>query len=121
MKLDHVGVVVNDTDTSLEFYTKVLGAKLVDSHQDERVRLSFLEIGGQIIELVQYLGQINPRDKGPVDHIAFRVGDLESALDKIRAVGAPLLLPEPRRIGNKKIMFFGGPDGERLEFVQVIE
>jgi len=122
MKLDHVGVVVKDTDISLDFYRKALGAKIVDSYADEGLKLTFLEVGGQIIELVEHVGRdYIVRDRGPVDHIAFRVDNLDQALEKVRSMGARLLFPESKRVGNKMIMFFTGPDGESLEFVQLID
>jgi lactoylglutathione lyase len=122
MKLDHIGVIVKDTDESIAFYTQVLGAKIVDSHARPDLRLTFLEVGGQIIELVQRLGsEYVAREWGPVDHIAFVVEDLVLALEKVKSAGAPILYPEPVRVANKLITFFTGPDGERLEFVEYIK
>jgi len=122
MKLDHIGVVVRDTDESIKFFTQVLGAKVVDSHARPDLRLTFLEVGGQIIELVQHLSkEYVAREWGPVDHIAFVVEDLALALERVNNAGAPILYPEPVRVSNKLISFFTGPDGERLEFVELIK
>ena len=122
MKLDHIGIVVKDTQRSIEFYTQGLGAKVVDSHSRPDLCLTFLEVGGQVIELVQHLGtDYIPRERGPVDHIAFLVDNLQDALAKVRIAGATLLYPQPIEIANKRITFFTGPDGERLEFVELIK
>lgn len=119
----HVGLVVKDAERSSVFYREVLGCRPAGRHEDERVKLLFLEAGGQTIELVEYKGvAYEPRRAGTVDHLAFKVTDLEAAMDRLRAHGVTLLFDEPRMVmdGTKRIMFFAGPDGERLEFVQEV-
>ncbi len=116
-KIEHIGVVVKDAERSINFYCKGLGFKVIDDHQDEKTRLVFLDLQGQVVELIQYLdGHKEERGMGIVDHIAFRVEDMESALEKVLGLGSKLLMDAPRQVGDKKIMFFTGPDGERLEF-----
>lgn len=115
----HIGIVVKDADKSLEFYTTVLGCTREESYQDERIRLEFIKAGQQTIELIQYKEDAaGERGPGIVDHIAFLVNDLEAELAKLRQQQVKLLLNQPKISGNKKLMFFSGPDGERLEFIQ---
>ncbi|HWR42338.1 VOC family protein [Sporomusa sp.] len=117
----HVGVVVTDADKSLDFYTKVLGCQVEDSYQDERIRLIFIKSGQLTIELIQHKADpAGERSAGRVDHIAFSVNDLAAEIEKLRHHNVTLLFDQPRVVGDKKIMFFAGPDGERLEFVQKI-
>lgn len=115
----HIGIVVKDMDTSLEFYTTVLGCELVESYQDERIHLEFLKAGQQTIELIQYQeDSVKERGAGIIDHLAFAVNDIEAAIDKLRQQQVTLLFDQPKIVGGRKIMFFVGPDGERMEFVQ---
>ena len=115
----HIGVVVKDAGKSLEFYTTVLGCTWEESYQDERVRLEFIKAGLQTIELIQYKQDVvSERGAGVVDHIAFFVNDLDAEIAKLRQQQVKLLLDQPKVSGNKKLMFFSGPDGERLEFIQ---
>lgn len=120
-RVEHIGLVVRDARRSEEFYRRVLGCAKIDQYQDQRVKLVFLQAGGQTIELVQYLdSQTQPRPAGAIDHIAFRVDDIETAAAAVKAAGADLIFDTPKTTmnGAKKIFFFAGPDGERLEFVQ---
>lgn len=120
-KVAHIGLVVKDADQSSLFYRQTLGCKLVNSYQDERVKLIFLNAGGQIIELVQHLQESTPekRSNGAVDHIAFEVEDVSLAMERLRAAGVTLLSDKPRFVGRSLQNFFClGPDGERLEFMQ---
>lgn len=119
-KIAHIGLVVKDADKSRDFYEKVLGCREIDSYRDERVCLRFLDAGGQTIELVQYLaGEAEPRKAGVVDHLAFRVADIEAEVARLRNLGVTCIFDAPRKAaGTKTIFFFAGPDGERIEFVQ---
>ncbi|MDF2568444.1 MAG: methylmalonyl-CoA epimerase [Sporomusa sp.] len=121
IEVAHIGVVVTNVDKSLDFYTKVLGCQLEDTYQDDRIRLVFIKSGKQTIELIQHREDpVETRSAGRVDHIAFVVTDLNTELKNLRHHNVTLLFDQPKVVGNKKIMFFVGPDGERLEFVQKI-
>ena len=115
----HIGIVVKNMDKSLEFYTTVLGCRLEESYQDERVHLAFVKAGQQTIELIQYQeDSVEVRGAGSVDHIAFAVTDIEFEIAKLQQHNVTLLFEQPKVVSGKKIMFFTGPDGERLELVQ---
>lgn len=115
----HIGIVVKNVDKSLAFYTSVLGCTRAESYQDERIRLEFIKSGQQTIELIQYTEDAaGSRGPGIVDHVAFLVKDMDDAIARLRQNQVPLLFDQPKIMSDKKIMFFTGPDGERLEFVQ---
>jgi len=120
-KVAHVGLVVKDADKSSLFYQQVLNCEVVNAYQDERIKLIFLNSGGQIIELVQHLqgSTLGQRSAGIVDHIAFEVEDISAEMERLRAAGIMLLSDTPHSLGKSlKNFFFLGPDGERLEFLQ---
>jgi len=120
-KVAHMGLVVKDAERSSLFYQQILNCEVVNHFQDERVKLIFLNSGGQIIELVQHLqgGALEPRTAGVVDHIAFEVEDVFIEMERLQAAGIIPLSDKPRSLGSSlKNFFFLGPDGERLEFLQ---
>ena len=119
-KVAHIGLVVKDVEQSAEFYCKVLGCTKVDEQVDDRLKIWVLRAGNQLIELLQYLKvDQGERGAGAIDHICFQVDDMDDAVAKLRAAGVKLLFDAPRLFGNgRKIFFFAGPDGERLEFLQ---
>lgn len=117
----HIGIVVKDMDKSLKFYTTVLGCALEGSYQDERIHLAFIKAGQQTIELIQYPeDSVKVRGAGVVDHIAFAVTDIAAEMEKLRQHKVTLLFDPPKMVNGKKILFFVGPDNERLEFVQTL-
>lgn len=119
-KIAHVGIVVQDVERSSEFYTKVLRCQIVDIYEDERIKLVFLQTGDQIIELVKYYQKEIHRQAGIIDHIAFQVENIEQEIKQLKGKNVEFLYEAPIIVGNKKIIFFTGPDGERLELVEEI-
>lgn len=120
-KVAHIGLVVKDADRSSLFYQQILNCEVVNSYQDERIKLVFLNSGGQIIELVQHLqgGTLEQRAAGIVDHIAFEVEDVFIEMKRLQDAGIVPLSDKPRSLGRSlKNFFLLGPDGERLEFLQ---
>jgi len=114
----HIGMVVKDLEVSKKFYSVVLGCEVCGTHEDDRLKIAFMKSGDGVIELIQYFNSNGPRSAGVVDHIAFKVKDIEESVEKIKTAGVTLLFDAPKPFKAGKIFFFQGPDGERLEFVQ---
>ncbi len=121
MKMEHVGIMVNDMDESLAFYQNILGLELRNREWlNDTVELAFLFFPEQPsveIELV-YGGKVE--NEGIVNHLAFTVENIEAELVRLKEAGVKLVDEEPRGILNDtvKIAFFQGPNGEKLELVE---
>lgn len=130
-KLQHIGIPVTNMPVSEMFYQK-LGFKNVmqspfDLEGDKGVCV-MMQNGEVIIELYQlpgkYLPEIGLRKNGHVDHIAFDVKDIETVFEKLKSSGyrileeAPVWLP----FWKNGCRYFNivGPDGERLEFNEIL-
>jgi lactoylglutathione lyase len=53
-----------------------------------------------------------------IEHIAFKVDDLNEEIRLLNDLGIPYT--KPREVGTAKIVFFDGPDNEKFEFVAKI-
>lgn len=121
MKMEHIGIMVNNMDESLAFYQKILGLELrTREWLNEEVELAFLFFPEQPsveVELV-YGGKVE--NEGIVNHLAFTVENIEAELLRFKEAGVKLVDEEPRSILNDhvKIAFFEGPNGEKLELVE---
>jgi lactoylglutathione lyase len=121
VKMEHVGIMVNDMDESLAFYQNILGLELRNREWlNDTVELAFLFFPEQPsveVELV-YGGRVE--NEGIVNHLAFRVENIEAELVRFKEAGVKLVDEEPRSIlnGTVKIAFFQGPNGEKLELVE---
>ena len=118
LNMAHVGVVVKDLNESISFYTKVLECEISGTSENERLKMVYLSAGSRIIELLKYKQDDSSRGKGIIDHLAFYVINMEEALKKVEEYGSKMLFDCPRDMGYQKIMFFLGPDEERIEFIE---
>lgn len=117
--LAHIGIVVKDIEKSTEFYTKVLECKKIDAHENERLNMIYLRCGNTVIELLKYKDENQEdRRKGYIDHIALSTDDIDNAIERVKKHNVKFLFDSPREVNGMRIMFFLGPDGERIEFVE---
>lgn len=117
----HIGIVVSNTDVSVQFYRDVLGCTVEGCYTEAHLRLTYLKAGALRIELIEHLPPAARTLPGPVDHLAFAVQDIDAAVARLKAAGVVLSFPSPRLVNQQKIIFFTGPDGERLELIQSIQ
>jgi lactoylglutathione lyase len=124
-KIEHIGVKVINMDKSVEFYTNILGMKLVDRVKlDDGVELGFLSLPGDEHIQIELIGRgaDDIPQRGKVDHIAFTVSDIDAEAARLKDAGVNVLDDAPRTIlGGVKIFFFTGPDGEVLELFQPLK
>jgi len=99
-KFTYVGIRVRDLEKSVDFYTKLLGMKVkgrskLEQTKGETVGLESEE-GGFVLEL-NYYEKDSPYFAEYVvgeglDHLAFKVDDLDKALEEARSSGHRTLL-----------------------------
>ena len=113
-RIDHIGVAVKGIELAGKFYTDILGLQIEDIEHvaDQRVNVAFIPVAGSEIELLASTDPNGPvakyldsRGEG-VQHIAFRVEDIEEALNELKEKGVRLIDQEPRKgAGGAKIAF----------------
>ena len=87
-----------------------------------------MERNGVIMELYQMpaaeLGEIRSRGNGHIDHVTFDVNDIGEAFNELKEAGFTIDEDAPMQIDFwvNGCRYFNviGPDGERLEFNQVL-
>ncbi|MDY6855011.1 MAG: methylmalonyl-CoA epimerase [Thermodesulfobacteriota bacterium] len=113
-KIDHIGIAVKSSDPVLKFYEDVLGIKSVGSEtvEEQKAKTVFLPIGDSEVELVESTSPdgaiakfIEKRGEG-VQHICFRVENIEESLKELKEKGIRLIDETPRKgAGGAKIAF----------------
>ena len=119
----HVGLYVTNMERSLDFYTNVLGLKLIQRFPDSGTGkdIAFVGIDSPVLELLcPTTPEATTREtKGCYDHFAWNVEDIAQAMQDLRERGVTFTTPEPLTVlDGRKIAFFRGPDGERIELVE---
>ncbi len=116
MKSAHVGIRISDMDRSLRFYVDGMGCVLHRKIDGDGMNLAFLTAGDGTLELVRKDGPM-PEHTGAI-HMAFSVGNMEKAMERLRSMGIDLGRSSPRPFQDGTIFFFNGPDGETIELCQ---
>lgn len=114
LKVDHIGIAVSDLEETLAFYTDVLGLECQGTEvvEEQKVRVAFLPVGDTEVELLESTDPEGPiarfiEKNGPgVQHIAFRVDDIEAAIAYMQEKGMRMIDEVPRYgAGGAKIAF----------------
>jgi len=124
----HTSIRTSDMDRSIDFYTKLLGLKLLGRHEipQNNAEIAFLqdpEGKGSKLELTYYLNQekfIQSKYEDRVfDHLAFEIKDMEETISKMRKNDVTIT-DEPFRLGSSGslIAFVEDPDGILIELIE---
>lgn len=114
MKVDHIGIAVKNLDETIKFYTDVLGLDLQDTEivEEQKVKVAFLPIGDTEVELLESTAVDGPiakyieRNGEGVQHLAFRVENIEEAIAEMKDKGMRMIDEMPRYgAGGAKIAF----------------
>ncbi|HET7288986.1 MAG TPA: VOC family protein [Thermodesulfobacteriota bacterium] len=148
LAIDHINIVVSDLEKSVRFYTELLGFnESKRAHLEGEWIESIVGLKGVIadvafivapageprIELLCY--KIPRGEQVPANslantpglrHIAFRVDDINAAIEKLKSggvklLGEPVVVPETvvtHDAGHKMLCYFHDPDGTLLEITE---
>jgi len=113
-KIDHVGIAVKNLDEALKFYENVLGLKSAGTEvvEEQKVKVAFLPTGDSEVELLEATSEDSPvakfieKNGEGIQHIAYRVDDVEAAIAKMKELGMRMIDEKPRYgAGGAKIAF----------------
>lgn len=124
MRILHTMLRVGNLQRSIEFYTSVLGMKLLrqKDYPDGKFTLAFVGYGPEsetsAIELT-YNWHTDKYDLGSgYGHIALEVDDVYEACDDIRQRGGKIIRDAgPMNAGTTIIAFVEDPDGYPIELI----
>ncbi len=125
-RLLHTMLRVLDMDASIDFYTRLLGMKLLrrNDYEGGRFTLAFVGYGDEsdtaVLELTHNWDQTEPYSVGTgYGHIALGVPDIYGTCEKLEADGVKITRPPgPMKHGSTVIAFIEDPDGYKVELIQ---
>jgi catechol 2,3-dioxygenase-like lactoylglutathione lyase family enzyme len=129
--IQHIGIPVTNIITSVLFYSKLGFVNVMEApfdHDGQQGTCIMMKRDEMVIELYQLpgteLSQIAARKDGHIDHVAFDVADIDEAYAIIKEGGFTIIESGPVSLqfwkNGCKYFNIIGPDGERLEFNQVL-
>ena len=129
--LQNIGIPVTDLNVSEAFYRKLGFEKVTSStfrHHGNEGQMMMMKLKDIIIELYQLpeadLAEIRSRKDGHIDHITFDVSDIDQTYNALAEASFKVLEDQPVSLpfweNGCKYFNILGPDGERLEFNQIL-
>ena len=124
MRILHTMLRVGELQRSIDFYTKILGMKLLrqKDYPDGKFTLAFVGYGEEkdntVIELTHNWDTDSYDLGGGFGHIALEVDDVYKATDDIRNLGGKIIRDAgPMNAGTTIIAFVEDPDGYQIELI----
>lgn len=117
MKLDHIGIAVEDLDAARKLYGELMGFELgeIEELPDRQLKVCFVRVGDADIELLwptapdSAVGKFLAK-KGPgIHHLCYQVDDVQAKLDQLAAAGLMLIDTKPRPGAHDTLVAFVHP------------
>ncbi|WP_078553586.1 VOC family protein [Bacillus alkalicellulosilyticus] len=118
--IEHIGIMVSDMDKSLKFYQEILGFELRKRTfiRDETIELAFLYQPSNPYSEVELIAAPNTDQDGVVNHLALSVENIEEAVAHLVSHNIKMDGDIIQIFPDTKIVFFRGPNHEKLELVE---
>jgi catechol 2,3-dioxygenase-like lactoylglutathione lyase family enzyme len=129
--LQHIGIPVSNIQVSEKFYRRlgfVPDTSSAFNHNGGQGKMMMMQLNTISIELYQFpepdLAEIRARKDGHIDHITFDVSDVEETFQILKDASFQVIEEKPVFLpfweNGCKYFNILGPDGERLEFNQLL-
>ena len=127
IKLDHIGIAVNDLSQALAFYSDALGLEVEDTEtvEPQAVRAHFLNVGAASLELLEATDPDSPIAKfvskrGPgLHHVTFLVDDINEAITRLKKRGVRMVDQSPRLGAERALVAFVHPSSAHGVLVEL--
>jgi len=114
LKIDHLGIAVNSINDGQNFWSDILGLEFegAETVEEQKVKTAFFPVGESEVELLESTAPDGPvakfiEKKGQgFQHVAFRVANIDEALEELKAKDVQLIDQTPRiGAGGARIAF----------------
>jgi len=127
MKIHHVAVAVSDLDKERNYFVSLGGQLTSPVFEDEaqRAAVQFIDLGGQLIELVAPLSDDSPvmgsvKARRRLYHMCYEVDDIEGILAEWRRKGAIVVSPPTPAVAfeRRRVAFVMTAQRDLFEFLE---
>ena len=114
LKIDHLGIAVNSIDEGKKFWSDIMGLAFegAETVAEQKVTTAFFPVSESEVELLESTAPDGPVAKyiekrgAGIQHVAFRVENIDAALAELKEKGVKLIDQEPRiGAGGARIAF----------------
>ena len=119
LKIEHIGIAVNDLSNAVPLYEKLLNSHCYkrESVDSEQVNTAFFQVADTKIELLEstsadgVIARFLAKKGEGMHHIAFEVPDILAEMERLKAAGFELLNASPKQGADNKLVCFLHPRG----------
>ncbi len=117
----HTRFRVSDMEKSIEFYSQVLGLKVIEQKTSPRgSKLTFLQAPGTDSEIELCSFPSSGKIEVPEDlvHLAFRVDNLETCMEELKSAGVAITEGPITSQNGTRFIFTEDPDRYEIELME---
>ena len=126
---DHIGMVVQNTEETLELMTRLFGFEAGESLDmtDAGFKSTLISKSAVTLELIEPVGPLGTIQKfvekrgGGLHHISIRVSDLDAEIKRLRAEGAQFTSEEPHQVTATSRNIFIHPRSANGLLIELVE
>jgi methylmalonyl-CoA/ethylmalonyl-CoA epimerase len=126
-RIDHIGIAVENLDETVAFYREVMGLEVSSTEVFNGMKIAFLRVGDSELELLEDLTpdgviarHVAKRGEG-IQHVAYRVDNIDQALQDMRAKGIELIDGWPRPGARNARVAFLHPKSTKGVLIEFVE
>ena len=120
LRLNHVGIAVEDVGEAIEFYTKVMGFRVAFEFPspDGRPTTTYLQINRDTF--LEVAPANADRAAGTISHIGIQAENADATIARLRQGGATVTDPRVSSNSRAKLANVTDPNGIRLELNELV-
>ncbi len=112
-KFDHVGLVVKNTDETMELFSSLFGFEVAESRTEPEAgfKSTLVSKAGVTFELIEPVGpqgmiqRFVEKHGGGLHHVSIQVADLEEEIKRLKNLGVQFSSVEPALVSGSKVIF----------------
>jgi catechol 2,3-dioxygenase-like lactoylglutathione lyase family enzyme len=117
-KINHLHIKTSDPRKTVQWFVDTLGAKIVGENLSAETVGYRVDLHGLRLNISGFIKGQKLEQRYGMEHLALDTDDIGATVEKIKASGARIL--EQRQLPDgRKVCFFEGPEGVRLEVMEV--
>lgn len=120
MQIHHFGVKVRDVDKAMDFYTRVLGFKLIETVILAGQPFYFVGDENMMLEIEPAYDEERLDCDHGFNHLALSVENLEEYCQGLKEHEVTFLMEPSQFIPTRKIAFIADPEGNAIQIIEFI-
>jgi catechol 2,3-dioxygenase-like lactoylglutathione lyase family enzyme len=117
-RINHLHLKTPDPKRTIDFYLEYAGAKVVSERTSPSGKKTYrLNLHGVELNVTDFLEEQKLEQFYGLEHVAIDTDNFDGEVNKIKSAGIKIL--EERKLPDgRRVCFFEGPQGVRLEFLE---